>query len=150
MSSKLCFQYSWQLEMSGASHFTPGESPWYPLGRRLVGPQSQSGCCREERILDPTGTLIPIPRPIAGRYSWHNFAVCLFHTCTFYVAGLEIPNCHVVPKLRSRFRNSGHSIIPWACAYFYTCFPDVSFMLMFILLWAILYSVAVGFLEMSW
>jgi hypothetical protein len=37
--------------------FTPpplypwGKNPWYLLNRRLVGLQSQSGCCGEEKIL---------------------------------------------------------------------------------------------------
>jgi hypothetical protein len=34
-------------------------SPWYPLDRRLGGPQSQSGRRGEEGILDPTGTRTP-------------------------------------------------------------------------------------------
>jgi hypothetical protein len=29
----------------------PGESPWYPLDRRLGGPQSWSGHCGEEKNL---------------------------------------------------------------------------------------------------
>jgi hypothetical protein len=33
-----------------------GKEPQYPLDRRLGGPQSQSGRCGEEKILDPTGT----------------------------------------------------------------------------------------------
>jgi hypothetical protein len=41
-------------------HFTSGESPWYPLGRRLGGAQSRSGRRGEEKILDLTGTRIPI------------------------------------------------------------------------------------------
>jgi hypothetical protein len=32
--------------------FTPGgECHWYPLDRRLGGPQSRSGCCGEEKNL---------------------------------------------------------------------------------------------------
>jgi hypothetical protein len=29
--------------------FTPGESPWYPLDRRLFQPESQLGCGGEEK-----------------------------------------------------------------------------------------------------
>jgi len=40
-----------------ASHpdcFTPqGKSPWYPLDRRLGGPQSQSRCSGEEKNSQP-------------------------------------------------------------------------------------------------
>jgi hypothetical protein len=39
--------------------FIPGESPRYPLDRRLSGPQSRSGRRGEEKILDPTGTRTP-------------------------------------------------------------------------------------------
>jgi hypothetical protein len=43
--------------------FTPGErTPWYPLDRRLGGPQSWSGRRGEENTLHPTGTRIPTPR----------------------------------------------------------------------------------------
>jgi hypothetical protein len=31
-----------------------GKRPWYPLDRKLGGPQSWSGQCGEEKILDPT------------------------------------------------------------------------------------------------
>jgi hypothetical protein len=40
----------------------PGKSPWYPLDRRLGGPQSQSRRFGEVKILDPAGTRTPIPR----------------------------------------------------------------------------------------
>jgi hypothetical protein len=44
--------------------FTPGErAPRYPLDRRLGGPQNRSGRRGEEKILDPTGTRTPTPRP---------------------------------------------------------------------------------------
>jgi hypothetical protein len=48
--------------------FTPlplyprGMSPWYPLGRRLGGPQSRSGRRGGENILDPTGTRTLTPQ----------------------------------------------------------------------------------------
>jgi hypothetical protein len=68
----LDFVTRWRLVVS----FTPQllypqwKSPWYPLDRRLGGPQSQSGRCGEEKILDPTGTQTPTPRlssPVASR-----------------------------------------------------------------------------------
>jgi hypothetical protein len=33
----------------------PGSSPWYPLYRKLCGPQSRSERREEDKILDPTG-----------------------------------------------------------------------------------------------
>jgi hypothetical protein len=45
------------------SHFLPqGKGPWYPLDRRLGGPQTWSGRFGEEKNLDPTGTRTPTPR----------------------------------------------------------------------------------------
>jgi hypothetical protein len=56
--------------------FTPlplypwGKSPWYPLDRRLGGPQSRSGRHGEEKILGPPRTRnltprLPSPYPVA-------------------------------------------------------------------------------------
>jgi hypothetical protein len=48
--------------------FTPrpvyprGKNPSYPLDTRLGGPQSQSGRCGEEKILDPSRTRNPTPQ----------------------------------------------------------------------------------------
>jgi hypothetical protein len=42
-------------------HCTPGKSSWYPLDRRLGGPQSRSGRHGKEKILDPTRTLTLTP-----------------------------------------------------------------------------------------
>jgi hypothetical protein len=53
-----------------------GKSPLYPSDRRLGGPQSRSGRRGEEKILDPTGTRIPIPRSssaVASRYTDSRF-----------------------------------------------------------------------------
>jgi hypothetical protein len=44
----------------------PGKEPRYPLDRRLGGPQSRSGRCGEEKILDPTGTLSVLVSMIRG------------------------------------------------------------------------------------
>jgi hypothetical protein len=45
------------MEVSGQLHATadlpPGKSPWYPLDRRLGGPQSRSGRGGEEKIPSP-------------------------------------------------------------------------------------------------
>jgi hypothetical protein len=40
----------------------PGKEPLYPLDRMLVGPESQPGRPREEKILDSTGTHTPTSR----------------------------------------------------------------------------------------
>jgi len=49
--------------------YPQGKSPWYPLDRRLGGPQSQSGCSGEEKNSQPLLELKPsIIQPIAQCY----------------------------------------------------------------------------------
>jgi hypothetical protein len=49
--------------------YSQGKSPWYPLDRRLGGPQSQSGCSGEEKNFQPLLELkTPITQPIAQHY----------------------------------------------------------------------------------
>jgi hypothetical protein len=38
-----------------------GKKQWYPLDRRLSGPQSQSGHCGEEKISHPWSGIEPQP-----------------------------------------------------------------------------------------
>jgi hypothetical protein len=38
----------WSASCPG--HFIQGKRPWYPLDRRLGGPQSWSGCGRKEKL----------------------------------------------------------------------------------------------------
>jgi hypothetical protein len=56
----------WSASRPG--RFTPGESPRYPLNRRLGEPQNRSGRFGEEKILDPSGIRIPTPRS-SSRYT---------------------------------------------------------------------------------
>jgi hypothetical protein len=51
---------SGQLHVSAA--LPPGKVPRYPLDRKLSGPHNRSGRCREEKILDPSGTRTPTYR----------------------------------------------------------------------------------------
>jgi hypothetical protein len=52
-----------ELSASRPGRFTLGErAPWYPLDRRLSGPQSRSGRRGDEKILDLTGTRTPTPQ----------------------------------------------------------------------------------------
>jgi hypothetical protein len=46
------------------------KSPWYPLDRRLGGPQSRSGCGGEEKNSQPLPVLEPpIIQPVDQRYT---------------------------------------------------------------------------------
>jgi hypothetical protein len=48
--------------------YPQGKSPWYPLDRRLGGPQSQSGRGGEEKNSQPLlGLEPPIIQPVAQR-----------------------------------------------------------------------------------
>jgi hypothetical protein len=50
--------------------FLQGKSPWYPLDRRLGGPQSRSGCGGEEKNSQPLpGHEPPIIQLVARRYT---------------------------------------------------------------------------------
>jgi hypothetical protein len=62
------------LDGSGQLHalsaLPPGEtSPRYPLDRRLGGPQSRSGRCRDEGNLTLAGNQTPVVQPVARRYT---------------------------------------------------------------------------------
>jgi hypothetical protein len=47
-----------------------GKSPWYPLDRRLGGPQSRSGPGGEEKNSQPLpGLEPPIIQPVVQRYT---------------------------------------------------------------------------------
>jgi hypothetical protein len=49
--------------------YPKGNSPWYPLDRRLGGPQSQSGRGGEEKNSQPLPVLgTPTIQPVAERY----------------------------------------------------------------------------------
>jgi hypothetical protein len=83
-----------------------GKSPWYPLNRRLGGPQSRSGCPHRE-----SNPRTPIVQPVAQRYTdWAITALFMFKvnyinvklSCyifkyfffTFYnISVLVIPSC---------------------------------------------------------
>jgi hypothetical protein len=62
------------MEISGQLHapaaLLPGKSPWYPLDRRLGGPQNQFGQGGEEKNSQPLpGFEPPIIQPVAQPYT---------------------------------------------------------------------------------
>jgi hypothetical protein len=62
------------MEVSGQPYAQPlypqGKSPWYPLDRRLDGPQSRSGRGGEEKNSQPVpGLEPPIIQPVTQRYT---------------------------------------------------------------------------------
>jgi hypothetical protein len=66
----------WPRHWMGIGSFTPrplypqGKSPWYPLDKRLGGPQSRSGRGGEEKNSHPLPGLEPlIIQPVAQRYT---------------------------------------------------------------------------------
>jgi hypothetical protein len=65
-----------ELDVSGELHapaaWPQGNSPWYPLDRRLGGPQSRSGRRAEEEDSQPhreSNPRTPIVQPVAQRYT---------------------------------------------------------------------------------
>jgi hypothetical protein len=60
-----------------------GKSPWYPMDRRLGGPQSRSGRVGEEKNSEPLlGLEPPIIQPVAQRYTTEIYRL-LVATSTF-------------------------------------------------------------------
>jgi hypothetical protein len=62
------------MEVSGQLHapaaLAQGKSPWYPLDRRLDGPQSRSGRGGEEKNAQPLpGLEPPIIQPLTQSYT---------------------------------------------------------------------------------
>jgi hypothetical protein len=61
------------MEVSGQLHdpaaLPHGKSPWYPLDRRLSGPQSRSGRGGEENSQPLLGLEVPVIHPVAQRYT---------------------------------------------------------------------------------
>jgi hypothetical protein len=49
-------------QLHAPADLPPEKSPWYPLERRLCGPQSRSGRRGEVKNFDPTGTRNPTSR----------------------------------------------------------------------------------------
>jgi hypothetical protein len=50
--------------------YSQGRSPWYPLDKKLSGPQSRSGCGGEEKNSQPLpGLETPIMQPVTQRYT---------------------------------------------------------------------------------
>jgi hypothetical protein len=57
-----------ELSASRPCRFIPGgKKPRYPLDKRLGGPQSRFGCCREEKNLSPAGNRTLAVQPITHR-----------------------------------------------------------------------------------
>jgi hypothetical protein len=69
--------------------YPQGESPWYPLDRRLSGPQSRSGRGGEEAGLEP-----PIIHPIAQHYTTElSWSVIML--CSSFIITCRFDKCHV-------------------------------------------------------
>jgi hypothetical protein len=53
--------WRWAVSFRPRPFYTRGKGSWYPMDRRLGGSQSRYGRQGKVKILDPTGTWIPIP-----------------------------------------------------------------------------------------
>jgi hypothetical protein len=63
-------RWKWMVSFTPRPLCTQGKSPWYPLDRRLGGPQSRSGRGGEEKNSEPLPGLLPtIIQPVAQRYA---------------------------------------------------------------------------------
>jgi len=62
-------RWRWVVSFTPRPLYPRGKSPWYPLDRRICGPQSRSGRDGEEKNSQPLpGLKSPIIQPVAQRY----------------------------------------------------------------------------------
>jgi hypothetical protein len=63
-------RWRWVVSFTPQSLYPQGKSTWYPLDRRMGGPQSHSGRGGEEVNSQPLpGLELPIIQPVAQRYT---------------------------------------------------------------------------------
>jgi hypothetical protein len=69
-SLDLCTRWRWVFSFTPRPLYTQRKCSWYPLDRRLGGPQSRSERSGEEKNSQPmSGLRSPIIQPIAQRYT---------------------------------------------------------------------------------
>jgi hypothetical protein len=75
----------WVVTFMPRPLYPQGKSPWYPLDRRLAGPQSQSGQGGEEKYFQPLLGLKPPhhPAPSPTLYHWAILAPVDIHISQF-------------------------------------------------------------------
>jgi hypothetical protein len=78
------------MELSGQLHIPTalprGKSPWYPLYRRLGGPQSRPGCCGEEKNLAHDVNRTPAVETVARHYTdWAIPTPFQYISLTYYI-----------------------------------------------------------------
>jgi hypothetical protein len=67
-------RWRWVVNFTPQPLYTQGRSPWYPLGRRLGGPQSRSGRGGEEKNSQRLpGLEPPIIQSVAQRYTTEKY-----------------------------------------------------------------------------
>jgi hypothetical protein len=63
-------RWRWVVSFTPCLLYPQGKSPWYPLGRRLGGPQSRSGHGGEEKNFQPLSGFEPsIIQPVSQCYT---------------------------------------------------------------------------------
>jgi hypothetical protein len=63
-------RWRWVVSFTPRPLYLQGKSPWYPLDRKLDGPQSRPGRGGEEKNSQPLpGLEPPIIQPVAQRYT---------------------------------------------------------------------------------
>jgi hypothetical protein len=69
--------WRWMVNFTPRPFYPQGKSPWYPLDRRLDGPQTQWW---RRKFPAPAGTGTPIIQSVAQRYAIELFRLlCAFH-----------------------------------------------------------------------
>jgi hypothetical protein len=103
----LCTRWSWVVSFTPQPLYPQGKSPWYPLDRKLGGPQSWYECGVEEKNSHPC--LDPSPVHLA-----HSPA--LYH----WVIPAEEEDLYIVPcliKTSFHFNEKFRSSTGFCCSY---------------------------------
>jgi hypothetical protein len=106
-------RWSWVVSFTPRPLYPQGESPWYPLDRRLAEPPSRSGRCGEEKNPQPLlGLESPIIQPVARRYTAElSQILCYLYTITFvwlmsYAIDLVTWFFYGTYRIRPQYNNS--------------------------------------------
>jgi hypothetical protein len=90
----LSTRWKWVVSFTPRPLYPQGKSPWYPLDRRLGGPQIQSGCCGGEEMSCLGSKRIPW---FSSRWPSHYRDLSWLHTSMY----VNIKLCRGVKLLAS-------------------------------------------------
>jgi hypothetical protein len=120
--------WKWVVSFTPRPLYSHGKSPWYPLDRRLGGPQSSSWRGGEEKNSQPprheSNPRTPIIRPVAQRYTdWATTALGLqtrarahtladaFVACPAQFILNKMCRCTLIKLIIYRYQSNGNTCL---------------------------------------